>query len=124
MTSPIHSNHSFAILSKGSIISLVSCLLLPSNPSAILGRVSEAIINSFKCVFCSWRKPHIFKEIRKTIEPSVADGYSSTTVATKGFVAFIYAAIFHLPPSAVNLRICKSMIVMHLLDKQRVAVTE
>ena len=83
------------------ILPSIRHLLLWCFPSTIVWRVRAVVIDATKRVAQRWAQSHVRQEVRKTVDPSVADCDSSTTVVTEVMAAGVVAPRLHSHPRVV-----------------------
>lgn len=89
--------------------SFVSVLLLNRGPTTVSRSVVVLDVNSVNGVFGSWFRSHVFKEVLKTILPTVTNCDSTASVINIIMVLGIKTPTFHLTPRAVFARTKHSM---------------
>jgi hypothetical protein len=88
-------------MSKKTVISLVSCLLMGSCPATVAGFVVTVVVNAVDGMFRGRAWSHISEESGEGSKPTVADGDPATAINIEAPVLGIDAALNHPLPDAV-----------------------
>ncbi len=109
LSCPLRSIHRSSLEGYHAILSRVIGLFASCGPATILRRVTQIVINPFKCESFSVRRAHIRKEVYKGAAPSVADGDPSGTVISVTGISGIRTPLIHLAPDIVDAGFTVSM---------------
>lgn len=93
---------SFTIKSVNPVDSPIVHLLFSRCPAAIARFVVAVVINPIKR-HPLWLNAHIFKEVSKAIQPSIADRNTTPTVVREKFIAWVKASLFDTTPRIISL---------------------
>src|ERR1700749_3089486 len=96
ITTPLGKSLCFALKRQPSVVSAVIILLYVCGPATILGRVAQAIVDSFKC-FAGWAFAHVRKKVLKRV-PSFTQGDAASSVSGISPVRGFPASISHSSP--------------------------
>lgn len=106
--SPLWKGKRLAIEGEVADISLISILLCPCLPTAVLGRIAKFIVYSTKRILWPWCMTHVGEEVVKRVQPTFAYGD-----ATRGIVLLTRstASVLHGGPCQVLLRLNHALVV-------------
>jgi hypothetical protein len=108
-SSPFSSSKSFSIECYHSRISSIVRVFRSCNPATIFRRVISIIVNSVNLMNVARAWPHIFVKVLKTINPSFANRYSTSTITFIGMCFGIQTPCFKRSPYPEFWRLGKPM---------------
>ena len=121
---PLFYGQAFAVVLKNMIPGGVARLRTRQRPAAVVWRVVAIVIFAIYRVTRRWSRTHIGQKVLKRIQPSVADGDSSTAIARKLWISRVVAADFHFAPRLVFRRPPFALRIVSVLETSSTSRTE
>lgn len=101
LSCPLTDSQFFALKLKDVVAALVVCLLNISSPVAVVGRISQIIVDTVNCEALIRTGSHISQECLEAVTPFVAHGYSARAIILIRWRIWIVTTSLDIRPYAI-----------------------